>query len=436
MRNFCPRLLFVLFFVFSAPAHATCINPVGDHGDMLYNRDHTVMQYCNGTNWISMDASRAGGGADNLGNHTATKDLDMASFKVKNAAIPTASADLTNKAYVDAAVASAAGSGGGNTGTTCMYFSTSNNSACPAGWSQAGADQSYFPVTGLPHRVCCMGGGSLLDEMPSAFDFPRSPPIAGTAGHTWSPLEITGFDSTNVTIASSPDSGLAEFRICADSACSNVLKNWRSTPAGIASGNYLQIRIGAHSTTRSLNPKITITVGGMTDEAPITPDFFLAFVTAATFNANLGGISGADAKCQSAAEAAGHPGTFRAYIASDTTNLTLSRFENKGTTQAFYTTNLGKVADNWTDLTNASLDLPLNYTESGNTVPGTENTWTGLYNSGTASSSAASCTAWSATTGSGYFGLATSTNYSWASYSSAACGTGYHLYCFQTVLPN
>ncbi len=103
---------------YTHPAHATCINPVGDHGDMLYNRDHTVMQYCNGTNWISMDASRSGG-ADNLGNHTATKDLDMADFKVINAAIPTSSADLTNKAYVDAAVASAAGAGGGNYQFNC-----------------------------------------------------------------------------------------------------------------------------------------------------------------------------------------------------------------------------------------------------------------------------------------------------------------------------
>ncbi len=108
------KLFAVILFlsVFSVlPAHAACINPVGDHGDMLYNRDHTVMQYCNGTNWVSMDASRAGGGSDNLGDHTATKDLDMTTHKIVNAAIPTSSADVTNKAYVDAAVASAASSG-------------------------------------------------------------------------------------------------------------------------------------------------------------------------------------------------------------------------------------------------------------------------------------------------------------------------------------
>ncbi len=102
------------FLFIATPAHAACVNPVGDHGDMLYNRDHTVMQYCNGTDWIGMGGG--GAAADNLGDHTATKDLDMATFKLKNVAIPTSSADGVNKAYVDAAVAAAA-SGSGESGS-------------------------------------------------------------------------------------------------------------------------------------------------------------------------------------------------------------------------------------------------------------------------------------------------------------------------------
>ncbi len=68
-RRFAPRndgkvfcgILF-LSLLLTHPAHAVCTGPDGDHGDMLYNLDHTVMQYCNGTNWVSMDASRAAGG--------------------------------------------------------------------------------------------------------------------------------------------------------------------------------------------------------------------------------------------------------------------------------------------------------------------------------------------------------------------------------------
>ncbi|PZO87322.1 MAG: hypothetical protein DI626_04295, partial [Micavibrio aeruginosavorus] len=136
-----------LLFVFTSNAQAACVNPVGDHGDMLYNRDHTVMQYCNGTDWIGMGGG--GAAADNLGDHTATKDLDMATFKLKNVAIPTSSADGVNKAYVDAAVAAAA-SGGDSEGsgssvvladyyqTTAAYNGAAAGSACAPDYQMCG----------------------------------------------------------------------------------------------------------------------------------------------------------------------------------------------------------------------------------------------------------------------------------------------------------
>ncbi len=138
---------FALLFI-STSAHAACVNPVGDHGDMLYNRDHTVMQYCNGSDWIGMGGG--GAAADNLGDHTATKDLDMATFKIKNAGIPTASADVTNKAYVDAAVAAAASGGGGEASgpvsvslpdyyqTTAVYNGAAAGSACSPDYQMCG----------------------------------------------------------------------------------------------------------------------------------------------------------------------------------------------------------------------------------------------------------------------------------------------------------
>ncbi|PZO84113.1 MAG: hypothetical protein DI626_08565 [Micavibrio aeruginosavorus] len=130
-------LFFFISIFLSTHAHAACVQPNGDHGDMLYNRDHTVMQYCNGMKWISMDASRAGGGADNLGDHTATEDLNMATHKIINAAIPTASADVTNKAYVDAAVASAAGSASKTAKACTPVVTNSATCTCPAGTSAA-----------------------------------------------------------------------------------------------------------------------------------------------------------------------------------------------------------------------------------------------------------------------------------------------------------
>lgn len=29
-----------------------CTGPAGQEGDMMYNSDNSVMQYCNGTSWV------------------------------------------------------------------------------------------------------------------------------------------------------------------------------------------------------------------------------------------------------------------------------------------------------------------------------------------------------------------------------------------------
>ncbi|MEO9900839.1 MAG: tail fiber domain-containing protein [Nisaea sp.] len=54
------RLLafFIMFgfaaFISSQQAFADCVNPAGEESKIIYNSDHKVMQYCNGTNWIGM----------------------------------------------------------------------------------------------------------------------------------------------------------------------------------------------------------------------------------------------------------------------------------------------------------------------------------------------------------------------------------------------
>ncbi len=55
------HLAVVATFLFGAPttAMAACANPVGSMGDVGYNQDYAVMQFCNGTSWVSMAASGA-----------------------------------------------------------------------------------------------------------------------------------------------------------------------------------------------------------------------------------------------------------------------------------------------------------------------------------------------------------------------------------------
>ncbi len=53
------RLMFFLIFFLNpvswhiAPAYAVCANPSGAAGDMIFNADYHVLQWCDGTNWIA-----------------------------------------------------------------------------------------------------------------------------------------------------------------------------------------------------------------------------------------------------------------------------------------------------------------------------------------------------------------------------------------------
>jgi len=55
-------------------ARAACTSPTGAAGDMIYNTDHNVMQFCDGTNWIGMAGAAATSETDpKIGTLTNTK---------------------------------------------------------------------------------------------------------------------------------------------------------------------------------------------------------------------------------------------------------------------------------------------------------------------------------------------------------------------------
>src|SRR4051794_402552 len=71
------------------------------------------------------------------------------------------------------------------------------------------------------------------------------------------------------------------------------------------------------------------------------------FVSSALYSGALGGLSGADSKCQGLAAAAGLPGSYKAWLA-DTTGAPISRFVHS--TGPYRLVNGTTIAANWTDL--------------------------------------------------------------------------------------
>ncbi|MGH6691927.1 MAG: choice-of-anchor Q domain-containing protein [Gammaproteobacteria bacterium] len=117
------------------------------------------------------------------------------------------------------------------------------------------------------------------------------------------------------------------------------------------------------------------------------------FVTSTTHTGNLGGLAGGDAICQARAESPvsmAAPGTYKAWLstsaASAASRLTHATVPYKlvdGTT----------IADDWDDLTDGTLDAPINVTEAGAAVPAGARTWTGTNAAG--DFNGPDCVAWS-----------------------------------------
>lgn len=82
-------------------------------------------------------------------------------------------------------------------------------------------------------------------------------------------------------------------------------------------------------------------------------DSCLMFVTSQQFSGALGGLAGADSKCQADADAASQSGTYRAWLADDT-GSPLSRFSHA--TVPYEAVTGDRVADNFEDLVDGTVE--------------------------------------------------------------------------------
>jgi hypothetical protein len=97
------------------------------------------------------------------------------------------------------------------------------------------------------------------------------------------------------------------------------------------------------------------------------------FLTSLAYPAStLGGLVGADTKCQERATAAGLPGTYKAWL-SDSTGSPSTRFTRSAV--PYVRTDGNFIANNWADLVDNTWANPINKTESGAAAP---NNATGL----------------------------------------------------------
>jgi hypothetical protein len=158
------------------------------------------------------------------------------------------------------------------------------------------------------------------------------------------------------------------------------------------------------------------------------------FVTSTTHDGNLGGLTGGHAKCQAAADAAGLPGTFRAWLS----DLTLSPSTDPNFTKSlvpYHRTDGVKIADDWTDLTDGTLNATISVDETGQPsqpLPFPYDVWTGTAANGDPESFGYTCIEWTRNlTDPAWVGRTYATDTTWTDAGVGFCTDQLRLYCFE-----
>lgn len=158
--------------------------------------------------------------------------------------------------------------------------------------------------------------------------------------------------------------------------------------------------------------------------------FHRIFVSSTRQDGNLGGLSGADATCQSLADGANLTGQWKALLSDSSTNAK-DRLLIVG---PVFNLNDQKIADNANDLWDGQLDNAVRYDQNVVEVSATK-VWTGTFADGT-SSTTFTCTNWTSNSGSvkGRYGRSNHVGNGWMEDDKDPCDEIRRLFCIDADL--
>jgi hypothetical protein len=174
-------------------------------------------------------------------------------------------------------------------------------------------------------------------------------------------------------------------------------------------------------------------------ETPLAHCHKRVFVSSAVYTGNLGGVAGADTRCQALADAATLGGTYKAWMSDEAVS---ARDRLTHSTDSYVLLSGQVIAANWDALV-VVLDRPIDETEqrgAPSTTPGLvaqcddgPAVMTGTFGDGTIAGGS-NCNNWTDGTNSSLVGFG-NTSYVgslWTAHcASPSCGVPLHLYCFE-----
>lgn len=158
------------------------------------------------------------------------------------------------------------------------------------------------------------------------------------------------------------------------------------------------------------------------------------FLASETYRGNLGGLTGADNKCQTLANNAGLGGTWKAWL-SDGSTSALSRLLHSAVPYKLVDGTL--IANNWDDLITNGPRTAINKDQTSNTITSSLYVWTNTLRDGSRSGTS-NCSDWSSPANSVFgvngYGSSFGSDGLWTHYdpvTTAPCSNYRRLYCFE-----
>lgn len=213
------------------------------------------------------------------------------------------------------------------------------------------------------------------------------------------------------------------FAGCGDDAASSAAGSSASTSEGGGTGS--GGATGGGGVTGSSGVTGTGGAGGCGDGTVRR-----VFVTSMKYNGNLGGLTGGDAQCQALAETACLGGTWLAWL-GDGVDGPATRFIHSA--EPYTRVGGGVLAQNWDDLIDGTLGVPIHHDETGTELPDADDqiVFTAVFHTG-GNPTPVNCTGWTdASDNIVPTGLATATDTGWTVTAPHPCSEMHHLYCFE-----
>jgi hypothetical protein len=189
---------------------------------------------------------------------------------------------------------------------------------------------------------------------------------------------------------------------------------------------------GCATTTPGASTSTSMTISTSTSTS--TPSFHYIFVTSQTYGGNLGGLAGADSKCDALATAAGLPGKYLAFLGATGLNAA-DRF---GDFELRLADGVTVVANDKADLVDGALDAAISKDESGMDASARAEVrvWTATSADGNYfgqnCNNVGMSPDWSTTTGRTMTGVLTSATSGWLVGGSVQlCASSLSLYCIE-----